>query len=324
MILYLHAGTHKTGTTAIQSFLYDHRELLEERGLYVPLAGLTGTPPEMAHHNLAFELGGLVMDPDAGGLDALVAELEERAPARAILSSENFYPLSNKPDALRALRERAERLDAEIRPILYFRPQAMLLEALYVEFVKHGLTEPFDAFLDEAIERGAVAYNEAVYDIEYDRVAAVFAGIFGRDALTVRAYVNAPRAEDFIAQFLELVLPGADDLDLTELGAWERRNLSVGFRTVASDLYANRSAAGDPAFEDVLDEMMREKREPTEALLRPHGRYWSGKFEPLGVDDLARLYARFGDGNRILRATYGADVAVCPPSRLFDEVRARR
>ncbi|HEY8322596.1 MAG TPA: hypothetical protein VIG46_12470 [Candidatus Baltobacteraceae bacterium] len=324
MILYLHAGTHKTGTTAIQSFLYPHRDLLEERGLYVPLAGLLGTPPEMGHHNIAFELGGRQMDPAAGGLDALVAELAERAPERAVVSSENFYPLSSDPDALRLLRDRTEAIGVRIRPILYFRPQAMLLEALYVEFVKHGMTEPFDAFLDEALENGAVTYNEATYDVDYDRVVASFADVFGRDAMIVRPYENAPRAEDFIAQFLGLLVPEAGDLDLTELGAWERRNLSVGFRAVASNLYANRSVEGDPAFEDVLDELMRDKREAPEALLRPHGRYWDGKFEPLGVDDLARLYARFGDGNRILRATYGIEVPVCPPSRLFDEVRARR
>ena len=37
MILYLHAGTHKTGTTAIQAFFFEHRDLLMEHGPSQPL-----------------------------------------------------------------------------------------------------------------------------------------------------------------------------------------------------------------------------------------------------------------------------------------------
>ncbi len=319
MIVHLHAGTHKTGTTAIQVFLSRQRALLAERGLYVPEAGLT----DGGHHNIAYELGGHMVDPHAGGLERLVEELRERAPELACLSSENFYPLSSKPGALERLRDALAGIGAEVRPLLFFRPQAMLLEALYSEFVKHGMREPFDVVFDEALDRGSLSYNEAIYDLEYDRVAATFARVFGRGATTVLAYSGAGGAEQIIATFLSVVLAGCEDLNLTRLGAWERFNLSIGFRSVASTLAANRGDEGG-AFEDVLDEMMRDKVEPIDVLLRPHGRYWDGKFEPLSVDDLARLYSRFGDGNRMLRATYGADVPVCKPSRLFDEVRSRR
>ena len=322
MIVYLHAGTHKTGTTAIQAFLYRQREMLVERGLYLPRAGMTGSPPERGHHNIAFELGGYTVDPDAGGLADLVAELRAAAPERACVTAEDFSTLASTPEKLELFRAAIETIGAHVRPILFLRPQATLLESLYAEFVKHGLTAPFETILDEALDHGSITHNDVTYDLEYDRLVAAFAGVFGHEAMTVVPYSSDARPAQLVAQFLSIVLPGNEGLDLVRLGAWERYNVSFGFRAVAARLVENRRVAGDAAFEDVLDEMMREKHETPAELLKPHGRYWDGRFEPLGVDDIARLLARFGDGNRMVRATYGADVAVCPPSRFLEEVRA--
>ena len=36
-ILYVHVGTTKTGTTAIQSFMIDNQEVLNQKGYYYPL-----------------------------------------------------------------------------------------------------------------------------------------------------------------------------------------------------------------------------------------------------------------------------------------------
>lgn len=320
MIVYLHAGTHKTGTTALQAFLYANRDLLNERGLYLPTAGLVGTPPMMAHHNVPYELGGHLVDPNAGGTAELFAELAACGADKAIVSSENFYALAIDPNALRRLRSEAERIGAEIRPILYLRPQATLIEALYVEFVKHGMCASFDDFLSEALDHGTVTYNEATYDLEYDRLAASFAGVFGHEAMTLVSYADVADGDGVVAHALSLLLPDAG-IEVAALGGRERYNISIGFRAVASMVMENRSKQGEAAFEDVLDELMRSKREPLDALLRPHGRYWDGKFEPLVVDDVARLLSRFGDGNRILEGLYGVSVPVCEPNRLFAESR---
>jgi hypothetical protein len=323
MIVYLHAGTHKTGTTAIQAFLHRQRALLAQRGLYLPEAGLVGPPPECGHHNIAFELGGFDIDPSAGGLDDLIAELRERAPERVCVTSENFYPLAGRPERLRLLRDAFDSIGAEVRPILYFRPQAMLLEALYAELVKHGMADSFRAVFEEVLDCGSVAYNDTVYDLAYDRGADAFAQAFGREAMTVFPYLASAKPESIVAQFLSIVLPGSEDLDLTALGAWERVNVSIGFRAVASILASNRRASSDGGFEGVFDELLEDRGETVDDVLRPNGRYWRGKFEPLGVDDIARLLARFTDGNRALRATYGVDVPVCTTDRLFEEVRSR-
>ena len=50
--LYIHAGMHQTGTSALQSFLAHNRELLAQRlHLYYPTTGVT-SPSRYAHHEL--------------------------------------------------------------------------------------------------------------------------------------------------------------------------------------------------------------------------------------------------------------------------------
>lgn len=319
MILYLHAGTHKTGTTFVQRFITRHRDLLEERGLYIPRTGLVG----VAHHNIAWELGGHTTDPDAGNLEDLVAELRDHAPTTACLSSENFSTLYAKPGALERLRAAAESVDAQIRPMLFFRPQAGYVEALYAELVKHGLSQTFEAFLEEVLDRGAIDFNEATYGFSYDLMTAEFEKVFGRDAMTVRPYSNDGKAEAILANFLQIVCPAAADLDLVKLGAWERINLSIGFRGVANNLTENRAREGaSTPFENIVDELLRDETWTPDELLKPNGIYWSGAFRPLRVEDLARLLARFAEGNGIIGAAYGAKFPAYRIMRFFDEVRA--
>ena len=52
--LFVHVGTHKTGTTSIQVFLRGHAAALRRQGLYVPTTGTID--PQSGHHNLAWEL----------------------------------------------------------------------------------------------------------------------------------------------------------------------------------------------------------------------------------------------------------------------------
>lgn len=310
MIVFVHAGLHKTGSTAIQSFLSLNRGLLAARGLYIPEAGAVGIgeADQWAHHNIAWEAGGYATSPDAGGLDDLVAELERERPPRACISSEVFATLYRQPEMLARVRSALLAIGAEVRVVLFFRPQASYLEGIYAELVKHGLAEPFDAFFERALVAGAVEYDDATYGLEYDRIADAFAEVFGRERLSLLPYRNSPRAEDVVERLLAIVAPEMHDLDLTRLGAWERRNLSVGFRGVARRLAENRSDGGDAG--GALAELLPSARVSID-----------GPFRPLDTGRLARLFARFGDHNRILREKYGVDVPVWFVKRLVEQVR---
>ena len=91
--LYLHVGTHKTGTTAIQALLTTQSEAWAQGGLFVPRSGrihdLSG------HHNVAWELNADARyRPAFGTLADLCEELKASPHAVAVISSEDFECLS--------------------------------------------------------------------------------------------------------------------------------------------------------------------------------------------------------------------------------------
>ena len=97
--LYVHIGTHKTGTTSIQAFLRRDADLPARDGVYVPSTGAIHA--HAGHHNIAWQLRG---DPrfntKHGGLGHLVDELAQAAEPKAVISSEDFeYPVQY-PEAL--------------------------------------------------------------------------------------------------------------------------------------------------------------------------------------------------------------------------------
>lgn len=56
-ILYIHCGTHKTGTSAIQKFLKNNQEKLEKNNLHYTNIGNTKAYPD-CNHNLAWKISG--------------------------------------------------------------------------------------------------------------------------------------------------------------------------------------------------------------------------------------------------------------------------
>jgi len=52
--LFVHIGTHKTGTTSIQNFLRNHATSLNECGVFVPKSGTLDE--NSGHHNIAWEM----------------------------------------------------------------------------------------------------------------------------------------------------------------------------------------------------------------------------------------------------------------------------
>jgi hypothetical protein len=82
--VFIHAGTHKTGTTALQRFLGANERALLESGLHYPRQGRV----EWGHHNLAWELyAPELFNPGRGSLDDVAAELRAAGAPRACSGS---------------------------------------------------------------------------------------------------------------------------------------------------------------------------------------------------------------------------------------------
>ena len=145
--LFLHIGTPKTGTTAIQAFCYRNKEMLEKYGYYYP------TPFERE----TMKSGKYAQSGNVGDIAAFGDNADEIAKQlllligtnnKTILSSEEFvhYRHEDLGKIIKALLE--ANVSLEIMIIVYLRNQADYFESLYKEIVQeYNLTAtPDEAF----------------------------------------------------------------------------------------------------------------------------------------------------------------------------------
>lgn len=177
--LILHAGTAKTGTTAVQSALFNCRKELRLRGFFYPDPRYFGRVHQ-AHHNLAHAYGNKPKHRKrAEAFLALVRE-EARDNETVLLSSEAVYrQLSDRSDNKGYWNRRAGYLKSlaaalhgfEVEVLLFFRRRDYFIESLYHEGVLAGLpTGTFKEFVENHFEW--LDYNRQIqaFQAEFPRV----------------------------------------------------------------------------------------------------------------------------------------------------------
>lgn len=185
--LFIHIGSPKTGTTAIQGFLKNNGKPLRRAGVNYMSTGRVN----IAHNGIA----GAFRKGQAGAVcDDLCKEIEGSKFPVHILSSEMFF----RPAVARIMgKGLAEGLPAELRAqtkvIVYLRRQDRYLEALYKQLVKNArIPTGAMAFHDKKLESLAYAYSLDPY-----------AAAFGHDNIIVRPFErqqfpNGDVIEDFV------------------------------------------------------------------------------------------------------------------------------
>jgi hypothetical protein len=283
-LAFVHIGTHKTGTTALQRFLADNELALRAAGLYLPKTGRRD-PGLAAQHNVAYELGhNASFDREAGTLEELAAELVAEASRSAIcLSSEAFEALTFNRGGLSRLCSGLEWLGYDPRIVVYLRPQADYLESLYAEFVRAEWPLDFDSFFDHALRDRS--FGDVTF--AYSRLVGAFEDRFGLERLIVRPYPTAGDDAALVRDFLDIVAPG---VPLEQLVPPPRLNRRL-------------------TFDDVLDRI---------GVAHPDRRN-DEPFEPLSLVQIARIAARFGPENRLVEQRYGVRIAAVSHARLTRE-----
>jgi len=207
MKLILHIGTQKTGTTALQQFLYANRKPLAACGFHY------ATPP----HGLreANFVGNALNVGKRRVVNAFLTkhmELAHRRGADTILvSAENFYAMSvldamQRREVCANAIERDHSLIETLRSLMpdgidacrivcYFRRPDRYAESLYSQHVKRGIifAGTFDEFLP--IVKPALFYNK------YMRA---WSDVFGRKNCIVRLY--EPVRADIVSDFVRYVV----------------------------------------------------------------------------------------------------------------------
>ena len=142
-MVYLHAGTHKTGTTSIQSYLSDHRKPLRRSGLHFieeRVARNPGLAP-IRHRNSSYFAHAFIREELMSGTRWRAGDLSkvERKAADAVASVEALlrastssrFVISTEAFCLLRTEEERERLraffaslDCQVKPVIVLRNEA--------------------------------------------------------------------------------------------------------------------------------------------------------------------------------------------------------
>lgn len=196
--LYLHIGNHKTGSTAIQNFMYQNREGLIRKGILYPDIGIDGA----AHHSIAWACGQgkHVLDEAflAFACKTIAAIANKNSSACVVLSSEEFEYIQDL-GPLEIFKEYFE-----VRVILYVRKQDHYLESMYGQHVSMYQTR-YSGSIYQFIPRinFFVRFN-------YNALANRWAQMFGDEKVIVRPYGTSLIESDVRKDILNIVDPGIE------------------------------------------------------------------------------------------------------------------
>ena len=223
-VIWVHIGTHKTGTTSIQNALAANRERLRSHGLYVPTAGTTHA--HSGHHNLAWQLrDDPRFQPGRGTLDDLLAELSTVTEPGAVISSEDFEYCVEYPQRLAGFERALRAAGWEPRYLVLFRRQSGYAGSLYAELLRHGLTASFPRFVAEILGRARFElHGDWCFHFDYMAFTARWARA-ASGTLHVRAFTRQQPGSCLIEQFLGAI--GAPAEAVPSIAA-DARMLNVG------------------------------------------------------------------------------------------------
>ena len=191
IMIVIHIGLAKSGSTSIQSFLSVNEEALRRLSVDYPPVG---RQKRKDHHNFVSELKGRKnFDPTLGTLSHLKEYWRANTFETMIISSEIFEKLA--VTQIEYLGEILGELHHTFRIILIVRDLIAILPSSYAQKVRYGLkTYDFDAFFDERIAETRVNYFET---------AKGWAEVFGWENLRVRVLdsghlINGDLIDDFL------------------------------------------------------------------------------------------------------------------------------
>lgn len=302
--LTLHIGTHKTGTTTLQSTLEHNSQALRSAGFIYP------TVPEKWEHaarnrngywlNMAalerIESTRLQEPEKIAACRAMCTELLTQSPCSLILSDERLWYNGTKKGFWPAVRSILEECGAsEVTIVLYLRRQDLFAESLWAQFVKQGnmSTELVDYINSPKIMKVC----------DYARGIKTLQETFGAENLVVRIYDRAQLVEgDTVADFLSVV--GIEDRS-----AFVRpelpRNPSLSPSTTLLKLQINRSPAYRAHDKDYL-------HKPAKAISAQDAER-KGSF--LTPQQRAEYLALFAEGNEwVARECLGREDGVLFPT----------
>jgi hypothetical protein len=177
----LHIGPPKTGTTSLQSALFEGRPAMLAQGVRHAGRGRNSASAAQAvlGRKSAFQ-GGVV--PPIGRWNRLVAEVREAQEPCVVVSSEFFADAT--PEAAQRV---VDALDpSRIHVAITLRPIASILTSQWAQYIADGMRAPFDAWLHAMFEHTQPRLSPNFWvRHRHDELVARWAGVVGADRVTV-------------------------------------------------------------------------------------------------------------------------------------------
>jgi hypothetical protein len=195
---FIHVGTHKTGTTAIQHMLSRSSSILAGKGYLYPRAGRLKDDP--GHHNIAWEISGDRRYEAANGTIPALLQEASCSDHDLILSSEDLECALYSADRFADFVGRVQSGGFKVTFILYVRSQVDYLPRIYLTLMMFGLDAAFNEVLDEVLDRAEFRWREWIFDFDYvDLLSRLYA--LSDVEVVVRSYdrVSASVCSDFLS-----------------------------------------------------------------------------------------------------------------------------
>jgi hypothetical protein len=195
--LFLHIGTPKTGTSALQWFFFQNRDLLKKVGITYPEFGIV----DDCHHRIGASFHHPDVRPSYIQYKDMLT-LEEYADMIKAIDGDVLISSELIAHGDLASKLRAAIGDIDIRVIVYLRRQDSFLESWYNQEVKLLSGEGIQEF--HARAGGLLDYQRGILE--------GWAGEWGDDRIIVRVYEKATFArrticEDFVEHVLGWKIP---------------------------------------------------------------------------------------------------------------------
>lgn len=285
MRFVVHIGTHKTGTSSIQTFCAANRKELLEQGIYYP----TNKYSSRNFNFLAARIARGDLDEPRAFLADAARKAARKGAHTVLLSAESFYAMNsfffrlyNRPvgnywasekHAVEAFRTCFPR--GEMRILCYLRRQDRQVETVYNQCVKHetGFPGTIDDFLPLMEDM-----------LDYAGHLDLWADAFGAGNIQVRSYDQA--ADRLIPDFLEASVGIQDDKGFRPIK--EEANVRLNRDVMEYKRILNRIDM--PRHEQVLHMLSLWALSQQMGDTHIHQRY-------LGPQERLRLVERYANGN---------------------------
>lgn len=193
--VYLHIGTFKTGTTALQRILFSNRKKLLEEGYLYPNEGIPNkwNPGQIVlswsftHSDDFYVLPEKTYDL-RDIRERIIAAINEHSAENIIISSEYFSLF----DVNQVAQVKEMFNDFKVVVIIYLRNQSSFFLSLYSEQVKKGYSKSIKEFHQEFEYRG-----------NYYQILENWGNVFGDENVIIKIYPESRSKDWLVDDFLQ-------------------------------------------------------------------------------------------------------------------------